>query len=1098
MLLCFAAVMAIAEITPPDDMVTRRGQNTSKTPSYSAKWEYWSQGASADSTVRDGGCRVVSETKAMVEMGIVDPSVFNPDDFWKFGRDHDPELFASGGDENGTVKGVPVGDALIQYAQSRGYEVEYSTCSLSGQNTQAEGDVIMDYLRNGYVCMLNNSFHTVYVLRSASLAAGEPVISDTFTGSREHRDAYHAFIGYTSGEYAYKYSRISAFRLKHAEPETGWVGVTKDGGANIRTGYFDHEKTIYKAPRGSWYEIVGRAINSHGNEWFNVKLPDGRLGWIYSGNVAAGKPETKRITNVNAYLYAPVHSDFYGKADTIIRANQGDAVTVFGKTVNSYGNTWYLVQMADGIHKGSFGWMWSEYFSGDVSSAHLSNKNTYYVIADPEAGTPTLGPASTCFNVGGAQSYTVSSGFSWIDSFDDASAMKTITIPVSIQSIRDGAFSGCTSLTTVYYQGTSEQWNKITIGSGNENLKNARLVCQGNAQSAAAFSSVSATPATTNAVLRATVAVTNGSGTFTGSGIRVYRNGSLVASKDEKHSYYRSASGSSNYNIWYDVTAELGKTLSPGTTYTYQFYTVFNKNTIWSDTKSFTTAAAASVTFNFSLENLKEDAFTFSFKCTANKWGIYSEFGHTLTDMTAGSVVHTYSNTSDANLGSNSGKKAQWFSINSWTPYSGLRAGHTYGLQLYFVFDKTTYTSDVYTFRLPDQTAPSISNVRITNVSANGYTVSCKVKDNNRVSKVQFPTWSARNGQDDLVWHDGIPDGDVWSYTVNTHDGHGGDVNCLYTTHIYAWDDDGNYAIEEADQYLDSVAPVISDVRISDHTLNSYTVSCTVTDDAGVNRVKCYSTNTLNDDYTNMGLGSSADHEYSFRVYSSNFSGAVNCFYSSVITAFDACGNQSKAAVTFYMDGSRPVVKDIRILDVDESGYTIACTVTDNLGVDHVDFSSSNDYALFNDDPGDDVVYHQGIQEGDTWSCRVETKQHEGVTDCLYFSNITAYDVSGNSTKITENTAYSHGLGIAACEVYVCSLDGLKTLFLPAQLRRIEEEAFAETAAEVIVAGNACGHILPRAFADSKALRYVVLPYGADVDIASDALDGCSAAIIYR
>ena len=38
------------------------------------------------------------------------------------------------------------------------------------------------------------------------------------------------------------------------------------------------------------------------------------------------------------------------------------------------------------------------------------------------------------------------------------------------------SFDGCTSLTTVYYGGTKEQWDAITIGSGNEPLHNANII----------------------------------------------------------------------------------------------------------------------------------------------------------------------------------------------------------------------------------------------------------------------------------------------------------------------------------------------------------------------------------------------------------------------------------------------------------------------------------------------------------------------------------------------------------------------------------------------------------------------------------------------
>ena len=52
------------------------------------------------------------------------------------------------------------------------------------------------------------------------------------------------------------------------------------------------------------------------------------------------------------------------------------------------------------------------------------------------------------------------------------SSLKSIVIPDSVKYIGENAFHQCDSLTTVYYTGTEEQWNAITIGSQNEVLTN--------------------------------------------------------------------------------------------------------------------------------------------------------------------------------------------------------------------------------------------------------------------------------------------------------------------------------------------------------------------------------------------------------------------------------------------------------------------------------------------------------------------------------------------------------------------------------------------------------------------------------------------------
>ncbi len=65
-----------------------------------------------------------------------------------------------------------------------------------------------------------------------------------------------------------------------------------------------------------------------------------------------------------------------------------------------------------------------------------------------------------------------------ICAFEDCSSLTSVTIPDSVTTIGNSAFSGCDSLTDVYYTGTEEQWNLISIGSYNTALTNATIHCQ--------------------------------------------------------------------------------------------------------------------------------------------------------------------------------------------------------------------------------------------------------------------------------------------------------------------------------------------------------------------------------------------------------------------------------------------------------------------------------------------------------------------------------------------------------------------------------------------------------------------------------------------
>ena len=146
-------------------------------------------------------------------------------------------------------------------------------------------------------------------------------------------------------------------------------------------------------------------------------------------------------------------------------------------------------------------------------------------------------------------------------------------------------------------------------------------------------------------------------------------------------------------------------------------------------------------------------------------------------------------------------------------------------------------TEVVLTFN-KEKEPPVISDVKITQADKDGYTVQCTVTDNVGVNRVQFPTWTDADGQDDIQsewWTNTAASGhridgtNTWEYRVNASDH--GDSEDWYTTHIYAYDDAGNNASNnEVRVYVDKTPPVIEDVQVKDVTPDGYTVRCKVTD----------------------------------------------------------------------------------------------------------------------------------------------------------------------------------------------------------------------------------------------------------------------------
>lgn len=200
-----------------------------------------------------------------------------------------------------------------------------------------------------------------------------------------------------------------------------------------------------------------------------------------------------------------------------------------------------------------------------------------------------------------------------------------------------------------------------------------------------------------------------------------------------------------------------------------------------------------------------------------------------------------------------------------------------------------------------DTTPPVISNVKVERASE-GYYIKCDVSDNVGVAKVEFPTWTIYNGQDDLKWHMGNP----WSenangtitYTTKINASDHNNEQGYYTTHIYAYDTAGNqsFAAVSPDTCVDWTNPTISDIKITNQTNTGYTVQCRATDNVGVSRVRfpVWTDKNGQDDIW-WGEGTKSGDIYSFRVNISDHNNEYGVYHNHIY-AYDVAGNQRSVA----------------------------------------------------------------------------------------------------------------------------------------------------------------------------------------------------------
>ena len=116
------------------------------------------------------------------------------------------------------------------------------------------------------------------------------------------------------------------------------------------------------------------------------------------------------------------------------------------------------------------------------------------------------------------------------------------------------------------------------------------------------------------------------------------------------------------------------------------------------------------------------------------------------------------------------------------------------------------------------------------------YTVTAKVTDGYGIERVEFPTWTTRDDQDDLVWHQGVIDGDTVSCTIDMkeHNYETGE----YMTHIYAYDKAGAIGYHAAPRVVvENKAPELSEINVIDITAQGYTITCKVSDEYGLDKI---------------------------------------------------------------------------------------------------------------------------------------------------------------------------------------------------------------------------------------------------------------------
>ena len=486
-----------------------------------------------------------------------------------------------------------------------------------------------------------------------------------------------------------------------------------------------------------------------------------------------------------------------------------------------------------------------------------------------------------------------------------------------------------------------------------------------------------------------------------------------------------------------------------------------------------------------------------------------------------------------------------------------LSSNTTYALGIWLGFadgSQTGVQTSTFSTGTISHETPTGYNLQVTDQSTAGYTISCNF--NGTMKEIRFATWTDQNGQDDIKWLNGTISGNTVSCRINTSD-HNNEKNCVYWTHIYAYDSNDNpYFLEGTGVNIETTPPVIKNIAVAGDQ-DGYTVTCQVSDaGSGIDRVQFPTWTTANgQDDIQDGWGNSPaasgvinNGKVTFRVNRSDHNNEWGQ-YVTHIYAYDKCGNYTSEGTSFLMENTPPKITNVQVA-ADAEGYTVTCDVSDaGSGIDRVQFPTwtlansqddiqqgwntspkvrgtlSNGKATFRVNRSDhnneygtyrthiycfdkcqnytyyhvpDIKYEYTVRFDANGGDNIpeNMKKYLG-TDLLLPDNVPVrpgYIFTGYGTSVEGEAEYQPGDLITADEdITLYALWNMlePDAVLPVGLLEIGEEAFAGCGFVYIVIPEGTTAIKNRAFQNCSNLKIVRIPESV-TSIAADAFDAVS------
>lgn len=254
--------------------------------------------------------------------------------------------------------------------------------------------------------------------------------------------------------------------------------------------------------------------------------------------------------------------------------------------------------------------------------------------------------------------------------------------------------------------------------------------------------------------------------------------------------------------------------------------------------------------------------------------------------------------------------------------------------------------------KISDSTAPVISNLKVSNITKDGYTVTGKVSDNVGVLRVSCGTWGPGHNEQSAIWGNAPISNGTFTYRVSFSkvkcNSGGGVKRGTYMTDVYVHDASGNSSgynantmhatVKVTDTLFDTTKPDITFLRSNDVTNSQFSVRAIATDNLKVEKIEftCYAPGkNTGVKKTVTATGGSATATFKLNELNTGEGD-----YRIDAYAYDSAGNKSSVVRTLYVyiNCTAPTIENVKTVKTASGSYTLQADIGDPNGIVKVEW----------------------------------------------------------------------------------------------------------------------------------------------------------------